>query len=79
MKRLKLFWTTQNPFNPCADWIEWLDLNCGKGHWHWVHYDVLAGDTDERTVFELVLPTEESALAFVLQNEHEIAHDYPRY
>jgi hypothetical protein len=77
---LKLFWTTRDGFDPVADWRRWLETNVGKEKedWMWAHWDVVAGDTDERTIIALVLPNE-AALLFLLSNEYELYVDnsYP--
>lgn len=74
---LTLFWTSRDPYDPTADWKPWLEAIVGQEnvHWKWDTYDVVPGDTDERTVISLHLPDKETELLFLLANECEVYED----
>lgn len=52
---IRLVWTTLHPYNPVADWEEWLFQFAGiqDTDWGWLMSDVISGDTDERSTFVL--------------------------
>lgn len=77
---LTLFWTTSHPYDPVFDWRDWLETVVGKEtvDWHWEHFDVVSGDTDELTVIALHFLNQEAELVFRLSQNYK-EYDYPGY
>jgi hypothetical protein len=78
--QIEVFWTTQNPEDPIADWRPWLDQRVGQELWDWTWWyaGIVSGETDERTVVTLAF-ADHSAVsgaalmaAFILECEPEV-------
>jgi hypothetical protein len=78
--QIQVYWTTQDPEDPVADWRPWLDQRVGLERWDWSWWfaGVVAGDTDERTVVTLafadhsIVAGRSLMAAFILECEPEV-------
>lgn len=82
IKLLTFYWTTRDPYDPVADFRDWLERIVGKQDldWKWITWDVVPGETDERTVIGLLLPDAETEFIFLLANNNYLElYDDPGY
>jgi hypothetical protein len=70
--QVDIFWTTRHPYDPMADWKEWLDANIPPDQMYHDITDVVPRDQDEGTIITIGFKDEQYLILFLLAVKCEV-------